>query len=1077
VNYLIKILLISLLFGPLRTFALAQVAELPPDSFVENALFNSEGPDLKKIQDLRAEIHNRRRELRHAIENDSRHRLGHNYWDSKDLSLTSYPIPFYNRVLKDLKDLNALKNKKSQYRLAHKILLINQGVKVVGDNGVEFKAPVDLWNEMTKFELPRNKDKESGKVLDLSSLGLSPFEGAGRYTPLPRPQNLEIKDIKTNTQEVIFELKTEEGQDPLNLRVGPGIYSEATSLALLRKMGINSYPAQVYKNVTTHIKDMSKEDFERHYALIHGEDGPELNHLIKKIEKTESGLKIIWHHALLVRQDKTEDFVGIWSPFENDLSSSSFVQSMPLFYIWIGQQVFSKYRGRHLYLKQNSELPLDFKLTFYHSSLDQAFGTSRPETPGEFPWKMVDTKNSDEVVFNHRIKGLSKYPIDLNETKSMAQKILALTREDIEQAVEIGGWPVAIQELLVEKLISRRNDLIQIYDWNTSKRKLGVSKNLTTQDSRVVEGELVDGIYIQDQQDFEGGILKKLTPYLQGLGALFYKGGREILSSFNGLDIAPIELGIDNGLIQRVLFGYNRSIERNEKPTGPDDQYLVKDTFKIGFRMGGGIVVSGDVSYVKEYTLIYPVKSRADGELQNSFILNLLLPYQVHADKLPEKHVLVLSDSIEGRGRIKIGNTMTVIGQSMSLSEINLGRTYISQKSEEKAFVFSDASLFSELAYMISLELGPLGIPVFNHRLRQGSLKRQYYELDLKNQTHKNALRKIKLFNFTNRLERIAHVHKIDDTFYESNTRGNFLGFFQSSARTRYDDITESHQNDPSPDITTLIRRLQMEHFKKTSWSFFSLDEEFKSQVLLRASTKNLDSTQGQNFEGIERPHIEIQLLIDDLTTETSEFEQYIKMINKIALDPNFIQFTPSLHSRNHQWGELNVAVKMDLSQAGLSKLIQAKERDYWNALSKITQRPVSYWARALKTNLRNRRHLDVRTRDTYLANQLNSLARHLRNVGRERDDFWRMRSLHAAFTKAIYTSNQAYRPTLLAVIHEIVGSENIFLEGIISAAPDQEGHLPGKKPLYNKLGTPKDQGHPFYQFYFEQASDVYNAF
>lgn len=1042
---------------------------------VNSKLFGPSGIELEKIERFGQEIIQRQEELRHSFENDLRERLGHGYWDSKNLSRISYPMPIYDQILKDLNKLPTLKDEKKQYRLAHKILIMDQGVKVVGDK----KQLIDLeriWSQLTNFKLPKTKQKRVWKNNDLTTFGPNPFESS-RTPQAPTPENLSIERMKTNTRQIVFELSSTDSPKQISLRVGPGIYSEATSASLLAKMGINTYASKVYSNVKTRLSGLDLNELKQQYALVHGEQAPDLDSLIKEVKQTKNGTQIVWHRALLTQKHDMDKFVGAWSPYENGLLNSSFIKSLPLFYLWVGQQEFHKYKGRELYLEQNERDSTEFNLRFFTTRFDKAFGKVLPEAPNDFPWELIASNDEEEVAFNHRIQGLTDYPIDLADTRPMAQRILELTREDIREAVKQGAWPHSVAQLLVEKLISRRNQLIQLYDWVERPETLQVNRNLTTSDSRVQEGELVDGLFPEFHQDFDGGMVKRLKPYLQGLSHLLYGGGRLLLSSFNGLDIAPLELGIDNGLIKRVLFGYNRSIERNQKPTGPDDRYLVKDTFKIGFRLGSGLVISGDVSYVKEYTLIYPVKSRAEGELQNKFILNLLLPYDVHADKLPDQHVLVLSDSLEGRGRIKIGNAMSVIGQSVSTSEINLGRTYVSQKTPDKAFVFTDASLFTELAYRISLELGAIGIPVFRHALRQGTLKRHYYELDLNENSHREALRKIKLWNSTTHLEDIGHVHKIEDTFYESDQRSNFLGLFQSESRTRYDDITEYHQDDPAPDETNIVRRFQMEQFKNRAWSFFDRDENFKSQVLLRAKPQNLELTEGEGLEEIDRPHIELRLFIEDLRTQTKEFEDYIHMINTVARDKNFIPFSPSLHSRNNQWGEVNVALNVDLGERALEKLMQAREQDYWNALAKVTGRPVSYWARALSTNLRNRRHLEIRNRDSFLASRLKSMARHLRNVGRDRKDLWRMRSLHAAFTRAIYTSGQAYRPTLLAVIHEITGKENIFVEAMISVPPEHEGHLPGRRPLYNKLGDQKDQGHPFYQFYFEQASQVYNAF
>lgn len=45
----------------------------------------------------------------------------------------------------------------------------------------------------------------------------------------------------------------------------------------------------------------------------------------------------------------------------------------------------------------------------------------------------------------------------------MVRLIARLTRKQIDDAVALGGWPLPLRQLLVEKLISRRNQMVEAF--------------------------------------------------------------------------------------------------------------------------------------------------------------------------------------------------------------------------------------------------------------------------------------------------------------------------------------------------------------------------------------------------------------------------------------------------------------------------------------------------------------------------------------------------------------------------------------------------------------------------------------
>lgn len=220
----------------------------------------------------------------------------------------------------------------------------------------------------------------------------------------------------------------------------------------------------------------------------------------------------------------------------------------------------------------------------------------------------------------------------------------------------------------------------------------------------------------------------------EGLSGLATGAGSWILDTaaeyFDSWGLSTINIGLDQGIIAQVIFKVNRKVEKNPYPTNGRDDWLVKDVLKIGFRLGYGIVISGDVSYARQYTLVYPVASKKEGLFHNKFLFNLLLPYTIHKNRMPERYVAVIEDYIEGRGRLKVGASAIIpIGVENSASLVRLGRTFISHRKKDSFKIFEDKSHYTELASSLHTKLLVFQFPLLEMRRWDGVLKRTYYEI------------------------------------------------------------------------------------------------------------------------------------------------------------------------------------------------------------------------------------------------------------------------------------------------------------------------------------------------------------
>lgn len=1068
---------------------------------IEGLFFQAGKIDLEKTVSYEQKINKRLHEVRSNIENYLMYVQGRPahwvLWEANE----EYPVRYFHEIKNMLRMMRATTNIIEQKKLAWKILLMESATKVIGSQNkafffedweksqfIRFKLKKGFLEQSESSNLKKNEqlyfenlelEELKRRGLELDELALDEkkwFVDNQSTADFTSPEFFELTSVEAYTQRPRFFVK-DQSEKKYTIRVGAGIHAEATSSKLLSQLGYHTYPSLVKENVKMKLGKQTLSEFKKQWAEIYTKQNILFEDFVSEIYQDELGVSIVWKRALIQEMPKM-DFVGPWSPFENDLMSQREIRSLPLYSIWTDHTRVSEFKGRDLYWQSEAgeDSQQESAYRFYLSELDHSFGSVKGERPGALDWELVLKDKKDSLSFSYKGRGLNEFEMSWSDARWMTQKISALTRQQIQKAVNVGGWPLPIAELLVEKLIERRNQLIEAFELEDKAPKLSVKRNITTKDKSVVNGELVTEHFEGFDQNYGSAFYDIMKPILTAIKDGAFAGGRSLISSFNGMNIEPIEIGVDSSIVYRIIFGFNRTIEPNKEATGANDNYLVKDTFKIGFRLGAGIVVSGDVAYVKEYNLVYPVASKAQGHLQNNFLINFLLPLHVIQDKLPERHVLVLENYLEGRGRIRVGSGFTGIGTFLSVSQVNLSRTYISRSREDKAYIFEDNSLFTELAYRINLELGAIGIPVFKTHLRQGKLERNYYVLDLQKAQHQKALNQSLKFGSNSAIRETGAVHKIDNKFLETQSNFNLFGLIRAETRTRYDDIIEQHIDDPGPGQYVLIRRYQLEQLKRNSWNIGLTGEEQTSRVILTGKPP-LENNLGRGLESIQDPYIQIILAMNDKTTKTSELERYISMINEMALDKNFINFTPALHSRNNLWGETETFVTFNIYENGIQKLIDSNEEVFWRSLAIVTEKPESYWARALSTNLRNRRHMDVTNRDSFLAAKVKSMARHFRNAAKEKNSLSRMRSIHSALSQSVYSSDRAFRATILAMIHKIIGKENIHMTAFIGVPEDQENTFPGQIPLTNEMGVEQDVDELFYQFIFEDASDIYNAF
>ncbi|MCP5103240.1 MAG: hypothetical protein GY950_07675, partial [bacterium] len=615
---------------------------------------------------------------------------------------------------------------------------------------------------------------------------------------------------------------------------------------------------------------------------------------------------------------------------------------------------------------------------------------------------------------------------------------------------------------------------------------MGFDRYLTTADGVVKKGKLK--VYNFD------GYPQYFGPRINEVAALVLKGLRNtavdsivrMTGSLRYIPIDPETFGLDERIVSKIILRMEREIEANPNPLNEGESFLVKDSLEIGFRLGYGYVVSGDVAYSRKYTLVYPVGNRDAGRFHDKFILNLFLPFERRGRYLPPNHVMMFEDYLEGRGRLKLNPDDTPVVLTLTASKIYLHRHFLSFKDPRRAIFFQDKSLYNELKLRFYLEFADtFRFPLFKTYIQNGTLNRDYIEIDTtdleSNKIKQKALEELIRDGNPASARKVGKQKFIKGHFLEKKRYLSLFGFLRNRSVYRVDRLTETQfpgegtgdtHGAGNPPIVN--HHLQVESRKLKEWRFLDNGERHFSTI--RFTGKGGGKNGGKT---VTEPLLSLSLRVNDNSTHNAELKEgYLDFINKVALRKKFIRFNPGSHTVNRLWGSTQVFVNFLFYPEAFGNLVNADEESIWQALARVSGKPVEYWQREAKTVYRRGRPFYRRyTGDRYLAVKTKYLVRELRKARKAGDSFKRMRHVVKTVRKAVYTSGQTFQPLLLAVIHKLAGKKNVYMDALVTFPGNKENVFPARASLYNEAGKDRGLRPRFFHFIFDDPSEIYHLF
>ena len=884
----------------------------------------------------------------------------------------------------------------------------------------------------------------------------------------------ELTSIRKSQTKPKFELevKARGTRIGFKLKVGGEIHSEPTVNALLAVLGFNADFTRYVKDFRL---DLGKVDlarlrqewrayFEAHRTqlsysfddyFIEGED--------------EDGPFLIVREGVLEWKPRDLVRIGPWPSGANGNEGRREARALGLFSAWVGNTDLKEAENNKLMVE--SPIPLRPQLYHVHHDLGHSLGRMISEQLDAFPWDLVERTPTGRIYLNyHSVQPTSlRTAITYADARWAARLIAQLTRRQIAQAVAIGHWPRAAGALLTEKLVHRRNQLVEAFALEGTPspsgriRMLPVDRYVTTDDGAVVDGEFIDGEFEFSTQEFANYWEELLSPALER-GGLFLLGQvQRGVGQVPELVFDPRSVGLVRGLVAELLVNFKRQVEENRNPSHAEDYYITRDTFLLGARVGGGIVGRGEVAYLRKYTLVTTSGTEDEARFAEDTILDLLLPYDVYQDDLPDEYVLIREDFLEGRGRAitdDLSGGSVPVGAEATLARVRLARDVVSVR-DGRVRAYHDLSVFDQTAFRAFAKAVFVRIPLLRTFDRRGTRRGDFYSLDRAyDQFPEAAQEAISAFIRTGDvrgLDAVTDRTAIDTTYHYQRSWAGLLDLVWRETGASEEVVRVS---DPLDQLHVAEAFDQIRVYGKNYWSLLDFIESWRYAVRTIAPSRLTREPR--------TPVVTVRYVDNDRNTRSDELDDgYIAFINAVGSagdgrkkHRDRIEFTPSLHSVNDRWGHLYSTVDVGFAPEAVDRLLELDPDAFWHELARqndvdagllLERDPLLL--RASKQGMMRRRTLSLADRRALRRarapiRRSSETLGHLADARTSEDVERRYRAFAEALASASFRRADGFDPRVLTVLRTLAGSDDVSVDARIHPPAWIENRLVGKTPL-----------------------------
>jgi len=892
----------------------------------------------------------------------------------------------------------------------------------------------------------------------------------------------------------------------LKLKFGMETHADPPSNALLAALGFNSDVSMHLKNVRVNLGETSRQQVEKDWI---GYFDRQRLHTYIPLESVlhegeagrgrgERGEYLVFKETVAEFKPRELDRIGMF-PFSWGMAAGSReARGLFLFNVWIANADMKDEENNKLILRKDAEG--ERKMYLVQQDIGHSMGWVLPERPEAFTWDLVET-NPTSILFGWANRTIELNYINLQDTglehtatfadaKWTARRIAQLTRKQIEDAVSLGSWPGGISRLYVEKLINRRNQLVQAFGLEDEFDPMPVDRHLTTEDGSVVDGHLVQNRWDASPIDFDEHWQDVFGPVFTYLSDRAMQGIQAGVAAIDVINPGDITITGKLAVLPRILVHLSRQVILNPEPEGAFDQYIVVDTMDVGIRVGVGYIGTVEGTLIKKYTLAYPVASQRQGIKAGIGVINFLLPYDVHRGKLPEKYVLYREHAFKAGFRLSSDHTsfLSPFGVDADQNWVLAHRSVIDHRNENP-IVWVDKPKYLERNAHMFVELAVLQIPFLGGSTSGGSVAGEVWtidgsKLDVVGDDGVAVFEKmVRKGDFRAREKILLRAPRRASSDFKSRETWWNLLFVSWRSRSSEEKITLMDAAGNS-----VREERQAERRKTFSWSFLDNGEtqEFRVTGFLGAS----DGT----GRAREEPVVVAAFAVDDLNTHSDEFDSYYDLLEGIGAGQTYLaeDFEAAdwevSGEPGGRWTRLLTEAKIHLYEGALERLMRFDEEAYWRLLARnlgmserelarqrVLARPsVSKDTLVARRSISGRRTRSVIRRSRAVLNLLTKA----RNAGSEDA---RLRLLVAAFHRSCFRSGDTFDPIILATLLEqsgvarMIERGEIAIKARISKAFEDEHNMPERRDVVGRLGAEKDFKQIRYRFFPFGGVEFYN--
>ncbi|RLA62665.1 MAG: hypothetical protein DRQ89_08815 [Epsilonproteobacteria bacterium] len=560
-----------------------------------------------------------------------------------------------------------------------------------------------------------------------------------------------------------------------------------------------------------------------------------------------------------------------------------------------------------------------------------------PNFPNGYAWSFLERKrNKLKVKFknNHYIQN-GRNPFKAAtyaDLKWIARYFAQITREQISRIVEHSGWPRPVARLFLEKMTTRRNEIVKAFaldgkviDGQTISLWPEVNPKRFSFGEFIKKGELVKeyeskGSINYHKYDFlPFGFTSLLSQLIQtALNATkdvpYHKMGNIPLKN-SGFEIVKFDLGVGVGVRLK------REITKNKDAAIDERNWAVQDTLEIFGTIGAsGIIpittgleanLKAKAFIGKHYSIVYhkpTVIAAAIGDFKKlvsmPFKRKQLLD-DLNAGEAFGTGVFVGFELTEG-----IETTGVIIGAGVELEQTKsfLKRTLVLKKDETHFEVTKSKSteFTMGVAGYVKL-LSFLKINIIQASIMLGKSTAKTYFFDIKDDPEIKHAFYYSIFTD----EDYPELQKVPmmlttSKYYEKNWTIGFLATLGGSSRGLW-EIKIGPEGDISRSFKYKTELASVNMFTNNNDFYRVIGEmEFSDK----------------KFENVTKRSVALEYEVKDAQTDFKEMKARVRKINSMVGKKRFFIYTPENYATNHL-GDTFLNLRIELTDQALNCLFE----------------------------------------------------------------------------------------------------------------------------------------------------------